>query len=125
MAVLAITILCQVIIMQWLGIFFKVVPQVWQEWLVAIAIGFSSSIFSWIIRFLSRNVSFEDGCVTTIRSGHAPPGAHGRTASGRTISGRTMSGKKDNVGSGDRMFRTRSSVTDVKIAVLSPTAETK
>lgn len=71
--------------MQYFGIFFKVVPQTWQEWLVAIAIGFGSSILSWIQRFLTRNFETILGkSVVELRRGRRVATAVGhRTSSGR------------------------------------------
>jgi Cation transporting ATPase, C-terminus len=44
----------QIIIVEFLGGFFKVHRQSWQEWLVALAIGFGSIPLSWFIKALSR-----------------------------------------------------------------------
>ena len=84
LTVIAITVFAQVIIMQFLGIFFKVTPQIWQEWLIAIAVGFGSSILSWIQRFVTRNFDTLLGrSVVELRRGRRVATASGRTNSGR------------------------------------------
>ncbi|KAG2453047.1 hypothetical protein HYH02_002382 [Chlamydomonas schloesseri] len=56
MAVLAITMGAQAIIINFLGMFFKVQPLDWKEWLVSLAIGSGAWPLSLITRFISRNV---------------------------------------------------------------------
>lgn len=84
MSVIAITVFLQVIIMQFLGLFFKVVPQLWQEWLIAAAVGFTSSLLSWAQRFITRNIgTMSLGNITELRRGGRAAVAQGRTASGK------------------------------------------
>ena len=86
MIVIAVSIFCQVIIMNFLGVFFKVVPLVWQEWLVGIAIGFGSSIISWTQRFITRNFStFFSASIVDLRRGGRVTSAQGRTTSGKSF----------------------------------------
>ncbi len=44
----------QAIIINFLGIFFKVEPLDWKEWLVSLAIGTGAWPLSWLTRFISR-----------------------------------------------------------------------
>lgn len=91
MAVIAITVGLQAIIINFLGLFFKVIPLDWHEWLVSFAVGFLTCIVSWIIRFVSRNCGW-NGDVLMLRRG-LRRNASGRTTSGRTASGRAFSGR--------------------------------
>jgi hypothetical protein len=45
----------QVLIINFLGVVFKVQPLNWDEWLVTVAIGAGAMVWSFIIRFVSRN----------------------------------------------------------------------
>lgn len=51
----------QVMIINFLGMFFKVQQLSWQEWLFTISIGAGSMLWSLIVRFLSRNVTCSCG----------------------------------------------------------------
>lgn len=57
MGVLALTILLQVLIVQYLGSIFKVNRLHWDEWLITIAIGFGSIPLSLLTRLISRKLS--------------------------------------------------------------------
>lgn len=52
----------QVLIINFLGMFFKVEPLNWQEWLVTVAIGSGALLWSFIVRLLSRNIHWSCGC---------------------------------------------------------------
>ncbi|GFR47750.1 hypothetical protein Agub_g9515 [Astrephomene gubernaculifera] len=56
LAVIAITMGLQAIIINFLGIFFRVVSLNWQEWLVSLAIGAGAWPLSLLTRFISRNL---------------------------------------------------------------------
>jgi hypothetical protein len=68
--------------------YLQVQPLDWKEWLICIAIGFTTCIISWTTRFVSRNVNVSLDVVWFRRSL--------RTQSGRTGSGRAMSGRLTN-----------------------------
>ncbi|GAX78699.1 hypothetical protein CEUSTIGMA_g6137.t1 [Chlamydomonas eustigma] len=86
LAVLLITIGLQALIINFMGIFFTVVPLSWQEWLVCIAVGFGSCVVSWITRFISRNMACSSRDILLLRKDR-------QTLLGRTLSGRSMSGR--------------------------------
>ena len=111
-SVLAITIFLQVIIMQFLGLFFKVVPQLWQEWLVSIVIGFGSSIVSWIQRYITRNYHtiFSTSLVDLRRGGRDTK------ASGRSTSGRNSLQRVGSILIGDSSRTGSGSIRSVKAA---------
>ena len=53
--VIGITVVCQIIIMLTpLGNFFKVVPQSWQEWLFAVAIGAGCMVWALLVKLMTR-----------------------------------------------------------------------
>lgn len=59
----------QVIIVNFLGVVFKIEPLNWQEWLVTVAIGAGAMIWSLAVRLVSRTVcagSGNGGCWTAI-----------------------------------------------------------
>eukprot|EP00879_Flechtneria_rotunda_P002036 GHRR01002214.1.p1 GENE.GHRR01002214.1~~GHRR01002214.1.p1 ORF type:complete len:850 (+),score=231.92 GHRR01002214.1:2125-4674(+) len=58
LAILGFIIFCQVMIINFLGMFFHIQPLHWQEWLVTVAIGGGAMIWSLIVRFISRNISW-------------------------------------------------------------------
>lgn len=66
--ILGIIVVCQVMIINFLGVVFHVAPLTWQEWLVTVAIGSGSLFWSFLIRFFSRTV-FSSGKGPTSSSG--------------------------------------------------------
>lgn len=68
LGVLIITMGLQAIIINFLGIFFKVEPLDWKEWLVSLAIGTGAWPLSWLTRFISRNV----GCIVRFEAQQPP-----------------------------------------------------
>ena len=69
----------------------QVAPLDWIEWLVTIAIGFSTCIISWLVRFFTRSINWGNIDILWVRRGRR--GMSGRGGSGRTMSGRTASGR--------------------------------
>ncbi|GLI62465.1 hypothetical protein VaNZ11_005095 [Volvox africanus] len=56
LAIIAITMGLQAIIINFLGLFFKVEPLDWREWLASIAIGMGAWPISLLTRFITRNI---------------------------------------------------------------------
>lgn len=71
--------------------FAQVAPLDWIEWLATIAIGFSTCIISWLVRFFTRAIDWGNIDILRVRRGRR--GMSGRGGSGRTMSGRTASGR--------------------------------
>lgn len=69
----------------------QVAPLDWAEWLITIAIGFSTCIISWLVRFFTRVIDWGKIDILWVRRGRR--GMSGRAGSGRTMSGRTASGR--------------------------------
>ncbi|KAG2490086.1 hypothetical protein HYH03_011392 [Edaphochlamys debaryana] len=66
--VIAITMGLQAIIINFLGMFFKVEPLDWEEWLVSLAIGTGAWPLSFLTRFVSRNLE----CCIRFEANHPP-----------------------------------------------------
>jgi phosphoglycerol transferase MdoB-like AlkP superfamily enzyme len=65
--ILGVILLAQVLIINFMGMFFKVQPISWKEWLVTVAIGSGVLVWSFIVRFLSRNTPlFNCGCLAAV-----------------------------------------------------------
>jgi hypothetical protein len=56
------SLVCQVMIINFLGMFFKVQPLKWDEWLVTVAIGAGAMIWSFLVRWMSRNINWSGLC---------------------------------------------------------------
>jgi hypothetical protein len=63
--ILAIIVTCQALIINFMGMFFKVQPLIWQEWLVTVAIGAGAMGWSLLIRLASRQCQHVSGCGCT------------------------------------------------------------
>ncbi|KAF8057240.1 ACA11 [Scenedesmus sp. PABB004] len=69
LAILGVIVLCQVLIMSFLGMFFKVQQLRYDEWLVTVAIGAGAMLWSLAVRALSRTVGCGCGALGAAVSG--------------------------------------------------------